>query len=169
MDFLRQQSIVANGKKRKFTVRMPPMSEKRDQAVLDWLQEERAAERVVAIQTFRKRPYKLLHCSKTFQQDFKASNTWLSRWTGRQCWLLKRDSQKYSYDYLSQIQQFRSLCANLQLKHSLNPLDHVCAGLTWYPMQPTTFVEKDRSVLHIAKPTRKGLRWHLPLMVMAKG
>ena len=44
--------------------------------------------------------------------------------------------------------------------------DHVCAGLIWYPMQPPTFLEKGQSVLHIPKPIRKGLRWHLPLMVM---
>ena len=34
VDFLRQQSIGANGKKRKLTVGMPPMSEELDQAVL---------------------------------------------------------------------------------------------------------------------------------------
>ena len=63
VDFLRQQSIVANGKKTKFTVRMPPMSEELDQSILNWLQEERAAGRVVFNKkTFRKRPYKLLHC-----------------------------------------------------------------------------------------------------------
>ena len=27
--------------------------------------------------------YKLLRCSKMFQQDFKASNMWLSKWKGR--------------------------------------------------------------------------------------
>ena len=48
VDFLREQSIGANGKKRKLTVSdVTDVREELDQAVLDWLQEEQAAGRVV--------------------------------------------------------------------------------------------------------------------------
>ena len=80
VDFLRQQSIGASGKKRKLTVGMPPMSEELDQAVLDWLQEERAAERFVRNKDLQKKALQVATLFKNVPADFKASNMWLSRW-----------------------------------------------------------------------------------------
>ena len=80
MDFLRQQSIRANRKKRKLTVGMPPMSEELDQAVLDWL---RATGRVVHNKDLKKKALQVAPLFKNVPADFKACNMWLSRWKGR--------------------------------------------------------------------------------------
>ena len=133
------------------------MSEELDQAVLDWLyRRKELLEELSAIKTLRKRR----SIVKTFQWTFKASNLWLSRWKGRHNVGFRRgtnDSQKCPDNYLSKFTfPLSTVGANLQLKHSLNPfqvtnMTRPCAGLTWWPMQPTTFVEKDSSILHMPK------------------
>ena len=71
VDFLRQQSIGANGKRRKLTVGIPPMSEELDQAVLYWLQEERAAGRVVRNKDLQKKALQVAPLFKNLPADFR--------------------------------------------------------------------------------------------------
>ena len=158
-------------KKKKLTARKP-LSRELDEAVLDYLMDERASGRPVSNKGLRMKALELAKSprfSTIVPSDFMASPMWLKRWKKRNKISLRHstsDAQKVPEDYHSILKDFRVSIIKSSMQHHLTPEDIVNMDQTMcrfdMVLGRTNDVMGKRSIRIVStKATKKGFTlWH---------